>query len=103
MYNKAVRADNGNDITDLTKRSKFNNGKTFCNEEGFLWACNQSFGAQPDPPLVGVTAGSAVGLIPSIHLQRHCQLMQAGRRYSSKGKGGGGGYGRREEREKGKA
>ena len=38
--------------------------------------CNQSFLGCNLIPTQGVTAGLTLGLIPSVHLQRHCQPVQ---------------------------
>lgn len=78
-----------------TQRSKLDEVGAFIMQEDAvlpcvyvpMCMCNQSFLECNLILSEGVTAGPTLGLIPSIHLQRHCQSMQVG---SSKREGGGG-------------
>ena len=65
-----------------TERSKLDKVGTFIMQEDvvspcvYVPMCNQSCLECNLILSQGVTAGPTLGLIPSIHLQRHCQSMQ---------------------------
>lgn len=77
---------------DNTERSKLYEGGAFHYDAGgwcvSVFVCNQSFLECNLILSQGVTAGPTLGLIPSIHLQRHCQSVCATSQKTKQGKEG---------------